>query len=130
MANGIKCLYKDYEDLLIKNDKLAIENRKLRDSQILLESQNKTFRINKQKIKNELDEKNKLLKEKENEIARLKALLNIDGTNNGIPTSQTPINKKKVIPNTREKTGKSKGGQIGHKKHKLEKFADEDIQKK
>ena len=29
------------------------------------------------------------------------AKLNIDGTNSGIPTSQTPINKKKVIPNSR-----------------------------
>ena len=49
------------------------------------------------------------------------------GTNSGLPTSQTPINKKKVIPNTRQKSNKSKGGQIGHKKHKLEKFNDEEI---
>ena len=45
----------------------------------------------------------------------------------GIPTSQTPINKNKVIPNTREKSGKLKGGQKSHKKHKLEKFKDEEI---
>ena len=53
-------------------------------------------------------------------MARLKALLNADGTNAGIPTSKTPINKKKVIPNTRVKSNKSIGGQFGHKKHKLE----------
>ena len=66
------------------------------------------------------NKKEELIKQKDYEIARLKALLNMDGTNHGIPTSQTPINKKKVIPNTREKTGKVKGGQIGHAKHKLE----------
>lgn len=30
------------------------------------------------------------------------AKLNIDGTNTGIPTSQTPINKKKIGPNSRK----------------------------
>ena len=55
------------------------------------------------------------------------AKLNIDGTNAGIPTSQTPINKKKIIPNSREKTDNKIGGQKNHKKHKLEKFKDEEI---
>lgn len=55
------------------------------------------------------------------------ASLNLDGTTAGIPTSKTPINKKKIIPNTREKTGKSKGGQLGHPKKKLEKFRDDEI---
>lgn len=76
-------------------------------------------------MKEKESEHEKLLKEKEYEIARLKALLNIDGTNHGIPTSMTPIHKKKIIPNTREKSNKVKGGQIGHKKHKLERFEDE-----
>ena len=51
----------------------------------------------------------------------------MDGTNHGIPTSQTPINKEKVIPNTREKSNKTKGGQKGHEKHKLERFNDDEI---
>jgi hypothetical protein len=55
------------------------------------------------------------------------AKLNMDGTNAGIPTSQTPINKKKVIPNSRVKTDKKIGGQKNHLKHKLEKFEDEEI---
>lgn len=74
-----------------------------------------------------IDDKDKIINEKDKEIVRLKALLNMDGTNAGIPTSQTPLNKKKVIPNTREKTDKPKGGQIGHKKYKLEKFNDEEV---
>lgn len=49
------------------------------------------------------------------------------GTNHGIQTSQTPIHKNKLIPNTREKSDKQKGGQKGHKKHKLEKFKDDEI---
>ena len=42
----------------------------------------------------------------------------MDGTNHGIPISMTPINKKKVIPNTREKSDKSRGVQVGNKQHK------------
>ena len=127
MVNGVKSLYKDYEILLIKNDKLSEENRNLRYSQTLLEKQNETLRLSEEKAKKELSQKEEEIKQKDYEIARLKALLNIDGTNHGIPTSKTPINKKKVIPNTREKSDKSKGGQVGHKKHKLEKFKDEEI---
>lgn len=126
--------YKDYENLLIKNDELSSENRKLKYSQELLESQNKTLRKNEEKAKKELQElqieHENMLKEKDYEIARLKALLNMDGTNHGIPTSQTPIHKEKVIPNTREKSNKPKGGQNGHKKHKLEKFKDEEVTEK
>lgn len=53
------------------------------------------------------------------EVCRLTAILNNDGTNSGTPTSQTPISKKKVIPNSREKSGRKKGGQPGHAKHTL-----------
>lgn len=122
--------YKDYEELLIKNDKLSEENRKLRYSQILLESQNKTLRENEQKAEKNKEQLENTIKEQEYEIARLKALLNMDGTNHGIPTSMTPIHKKKVIPNTREKSDKSRGGQVGHKQHKLEKFEDNEITEK
>lgn len=126
--------YKDYENLLIKNDKLSEENRKLRYYQTLLEKQNQTLREKEQKANNERNEDKikyeNTIKEQEYEIARLKALLNMDGTNHGIPTSMTPIHKKKVIPNTRKKSEKPKGGQVGHKRHKLEKFKDEEINEK
>ena len=61
------------------------------------------------------------------EVARLTALLNRDGTNTGTPTSKTPLNKKKVIPNSREKTDRPKGGQPGHPKHSMEAFSREEI---
>jgi transposase len=46
-----------------------------------------------------IDKKDKKINELEEEIARLNGLLSTDGTNSGIPTSKTPINKNKVIPN-------------------------------
>ncbi len=103
------------------------------------------------KLKNQEIESEKVISEKDAEIAALKrklieqtkeldltkeerdkylAELNIDGTTSGIPTSMTPINKKKIIPNTREKSGKAKGGQKGHQKHKLEAFKEEEINEK
>lgn len=132
-------LDKDYQKLMEKYDKKSEEYKQLKyEHQLLLSKYNtkekqleiaiNNFENNaKAKYQPLLDEKDKLLDEKDKEIARLKALLNIDGTNSGIPTSQTPINKKKIIPNNRVKSNKKIGGQIGHKKHKLEKFNDEEI---
>lgn len=81
--------------------------------------------------KRELIEKCKVLQEEANtkeeeykkllkEYEKLKIINNIDGTNSGIPTSMTPLNKKKIIPNTRVKSDKKIGGQKGHKRHTLD----------
>lgn len=127
MINANKNLYKDYEELLIKSDKVSKENRRLIYINTLLVNQIKTLEKNQQQNKEELSSKEQLLQEKDYEIARLRARLNMDGTNHGIPTSQTPIYKTKVIPNTREKSNLPKGGQNGHAKHKLEKFKQEEV---
>lgn len=71
-----------------------------------------------------IQKENESLKE---EILRLRALLNTDSNNSEIPTSKTPVGKNKRIPNSREKTGRSVGGQAGHEKHKLKKFDDEEL---
>lgn len=130
---------KDYQKLLEKYDQKSEQYKQLKYEHQLLQAKyntkEKQLNIAIQNFENNamkkyqplLDEKDKLLNEKDQEIARLKALLNIDGTNAGIPTSQTPMNKKKIIPNTRIKSDKKIGGQLGHKKHKLEKFNDEEI---
>lgn len=83
--------------------------------------------------KNQLDEKDKIITEKDkeiealkNKIAHMQSTLDNDASNSGLPTSKTPIGKPKFIPNTREKSGKKKGGQVGHKKHKLEPFTEEE----
>ena len=67
-----------------------------------------------------LAEKDAIIKELQNRLAHAEALLNHDGSNTGTPTSQTPVNKNKVIPNSRRNTGKPKGGQTGHTKASLE----------
>ena len=131
-CNYEKFLNKDYQELLNKYDKKSVEYKQLKYEYQLLQSKLNTKEKQLEIAINEA-EKNASLKyetlilEKDKEIARLKALLNTDGTNAGIPTSQTPINKKKVIPNTRTKSDKNKGGQPGHKKHKLERFKDEEV---
>ena len=60
-------------------------------------------------------------------ICHLQAKLNNDSSNSGIPTSKTPIDKNKIIPNSREKSSKPKGGQPGHKKHTLAAIPEEDV---
>ena len=123
---------KDYQRLLEKYDKKSEEYKQLKYEYQLLKSRydtkEKQLNTKIESIEASVAGKyEKLIEEKDKEIARLKALLNTDGTNAGIPTSMTPINKKKIIPNTRVKSGKKIGGQMGHKKHKLEKFSDEEI---
>lgn len=63
----------------------------------------------------------------EKEVLRLKGVLGLNGTNSHVPTSQTPIHKKKVIPNTRKKSGKKRGGQEGHPKATLKSFDTEEV---
>ena len=108
MRDVQKSLYKDYEELLIKNDKLSKENRNLKYINDLLLNQISTLEKKENKATEELnrlqEENEQLRKEKDYEIAILKTLLNMGGTNHGIPTLQTPINKKKIIPNTSPET--------------------------
>lgn len=118
---------KDYEELLINNEKIESELRNTKYLLKLSETREQTLMKQNEELSQNINEIKEDLNKKDFEIARLKALLNMDGTNNGLPTSQTPINKQKVIPNTREKTNKSKGGQKGHTRHKLEKLKKEEI---
>ena len=52
-------------------------------------------------------------------LAHAEALLGRDSSNTNLPTSKTPLDKEKRIPNTRVKSGRKKGGQPGHEKHTL-----------
>ena len=61
------------------------------------------------------------------EVARLHGILDQNGANSGVPTSKTPLNQQKVIPNTREKTERKRGGQPGHPKAKLKGFSEEEV---
>lgn len=76
---------------------------------------------------NALIEKDAMIAALTRELEHKTALLERNSTNTSVPTSQTPIGKKKHIPNTRRSTGKTKGGQPGHVKHTLEKLSDDEI---
>lgn len=70
----------------------------------------------------QIAERDKQIEALRDEVARQWAILDNDGTNSGLPTSRTPMGKKKVIPNSREKTGRRRGGQPGHEKKMLAPF--------
>lgn len=72
-------------------------------------------------------EKDCVINELKNKVAHYEALLGHDGNNTSIPTSKTPVGKKKRIPNAREKSGRPKGGQIGHEKHELDRPNESEI---
>lgn len=138
-SNYQKGLLNEYHSLELRYNFIENENRQLKYEYKLLEKRYNTIENNyktakeiaakeeRMKYQKEIEEYQKELKNKEDEIARLKSLLNTDSNNSGIPTSKTPINKNKVIPNSRKKSNKKVGGQKGHKKYKLEKFKDEEI---
>jgi transposase len=126
-TNYEKAFYKDYEQLFQRNEKLAGELRTLQYNYNLISSKYITAEKKKQELAEQNTAKDALIIDLTKEVERLKCLLNIDGTNSGLSTSSTPINKKKVIPNSRQKTGKKIGGQIGHAKKKLERFADDEV---
>ena len=87
----------------------------------------KEVELRTKELSDELKDKDKQIEALKKELAKMTSKLNNDSTNSNLPTSKTPLNKKKLIPNTREKTGQSKGGKKGHTKHKLEKFDEEEL---
>ena len=123
----------EQENIKLNKDKFRLSNllseRKYKYD-ILQKQYNYLERTIEEKIKRAVDEfKDTIIKENEElkaENMRLKNLLH-NTSINGFPTSKTPVNENKRIPNTREKGTLSKGGQIGHKKHMLERFKDEEL---
>ncbi len=115
-TNYEKAFYRDYKQLYQRNEKLAGELRSLQYNYNLLSGRYAISEKKKQELAEENATKDVLIINLTKEVERLKALLNIDGTNSGIPTSNTPINKEKKIR-----------GQHGHAKKKLERFADSEV---
>lgn len=125
-SNYEKIFYRDYERPQSENAQLIEKNRTLSDEGKLLQkiyeierAENERNKARIQALEEAVQEakaQNEALKK---EVARLNGIINLDGTNSGTPTSKTPLNKKKVIPNSRRKTGAKKGGQPGHPKSKL-----------
>ncbi len=127
-------LYKDYEKMVNSYEMLKNENKYLNLRVIIAEDEQRRLQsivdrkeLKEQELKLQLKEQEELIKTLTRETERLKAIQNNDGTNSGIPTSQTPLNKKKVIPNFAKKTGGKIGRKEGHKKDKLKKLPEEKI---
>lgn len=132
----LQCEIIKLEEKFIKlSDKL--EEEKTRADLIELEYKNyrntmeKTLerRIEKEvkkAVKEVTEHYEKIIKEKDQRIFELETRLNINSSNSSLPSSKNPIYQSKIC-NSRKETDKGKGGQIGHKKHKLEKFKEEEI---
>lgn len=126
-SNYEKNFYNDYEDLVNQLKKAKEENKFLLLRASIAEDEQRRL---KRKLSKKDEEINSLSKEVANlkrELERLKSIQSNDGTTCGIPTSKTPINKKKVIPNFAKNTGGKIGRKEGHQKDKLCKINDDEI---
>lgn len=132
--------------LQIQITKLEKENIKLKDSLAKAKNEVSLYKFKyeqlEKKFETMIDEKvnkaveqavakvtehyEKIIKEKDQRIFELETRLNINSSNSSLPSSKTPIYQSKIC-NSRKITDKSKGGQIGHKKHNLEKFTEKEI---
>ena len=74
------------------------------------------------KFEDELAKKDATISGLKKELEKAKAIQNHDSTNTGTPTSRTPIGKDKVISNnnSRQKSGRPKGGILLHEKHSFD----------
>lgn len=122
-----KKLQKIANHLERKNQEQECQTGRLRVEKDSLLEQNCSLSEQIALLRAEGEEKDGMIEALKEEVCKLRARLDHDGTTNGIPTSQTPADKKKVIPNTREKSGREKGGQPGHRKHTMEAFETEEI---
>lgn len=116
-------LYYDFSKMDLED-----ENKALQEENSILKRENEELR---EKVafleENGGSEAAGKIKALSDEVARLTAILNNDGTNSGTPTSKTPIGKNKVIPNSREKSDKKKGGQFGHEQHTLGPIPEDEV---
>lgn len=85
---------------------------------------------------NKLNHQHKLeLMKKNQKIFELTNIININSKNSSLPSSRNPIYikskeiNKEIICNSRKKTNRHIGGQPNHKKYKLEKFNDNELDK-
>lgn len=136
MSNRNMDFYELYCEEVKKNEKLMKENKQLKQQVKSLTNQLNYLRQHMDEIiEKKVNEAVKAVTHEfedkvvtlENQVQHLRSVLNNDSTNSGIPTSQTPLNKNKKIPNSRIKSGKNKGGQVGHKKHQLSVFEDDEV---
>lgn len=124
-------LRRDFEkataEIVKLKDRILGYQQQISGLRSLVRNLEKSKEADNRQFKEALDKKDAVIRELQNRLAHAEALLNHDGSNTGTPTSQTPINKNKVIPNSRRSSGKRKGGQTGHEKSTLKVPDESDI---
>lgn len=129
-SNYEKKFYKDYENLVNQLGKIKEENKMLLLRALIAEDEQRRLESKLSKKDKQIDELSKEVANLKRELEKLKVVQNNDGTTCGLPTSKTPINKKKIIPNFAKNTGGKIGRKEGHSKDKLCKVNDEEINNK
>ena len=119
-----------FEEYTKLRDRILGYQERVKSLQASLKASERSKQEQKDDYEARIAEKDAVIKELTNRLAHMAAVAGHDGTNTGIPTSQTPVNKKKVIPNSRRSSGRKKGGQPGHEKHTLDPFDDSEINDK
>lgn len=123
-----RSLIKQIEDLMLENESLKCENRKLRADNRALRTRVKyledsidtkiavAVEHNMLPLREHISELETQVVQKDEEILRLKAIINKDSSNSSKPPSTDGF---KQIPNNREKSERKRGGQPGHTGHSL-----------
>ena len=123
----IKRLIKWNDLLEEKNRLLLTENEQLKTEVFFFKSDTDRLTGNLEAKARTIGQLEEMMIRKDAEILHLKALLNTDGTNSGLPTSKTPLNKDKIRPNSRKNTGNPRGGVRGHKRTTLHRYPTDEI---
>ena len=125
-------IFRQLEEATVENERLRRENSKLRAENKDIRAENARLikrveilestmeeRINKaveEAVGKAVGQLQAVIVEKDKEILRLKAQINKDSSNSSKPPSSNGFKK---ISNSREKSEKKSGGQIGHKGNRL-----------
>jgi hypothetical protein len=126
-------MYQQLSEQIELSERLQAENKALRTENRILKDEVSNLRTKVTEMEASMAEKIALcvadavkqateplmaeLNKAHTEISRLKSIINKDSTNSSKPPSS---NGFKVIPNSREKSGKPQGGQKGHPGHRLQ----------
>jgi len=126
--NYEKEIFRQLTETIEENDKLRKENKELRAENAEIKAENGRLRKRMTEIESTLEERIKSavsaavviaveplcveIKRKDKEIGRLKSIIDKDSGNSNKPPSSNGFKK---LPNNRERSGKKRGGQLGHK---------------
>lgn len=134
LKEQINELKKEKTNLIKQNVASQRRCAEFENENAIMQAKNDKFE---QQIK-ELEEELKTLREEHSELEltngqlkdnleKITSQLNADSNNSGLPTSKTPIGKekRKPVPNLRQKSDRRKGGQPGHRKNQLAQSTDE-----